>query len=98
MGLTNEDPNTYVSNFLEVCDTVKYNGVSDDAICLRLFPFSLKDKAKHWIKLEPPDSINTSDDLVHKFLSKFFPSAKEANMRIEIHNFAQFEGETFYDA
>ena len=93
MGLTNEDPNTYVSNFLEVCDTVKYNGVS-----LRLFPFSLKDKVKHWIKSEPPDSINTWDDLVHKFLSKFFPPAKAANMRIEIHNFALFEGETFYEA
>ena len=47
MGLPNEDPNTLISNFLEVCDMVKYNRVSDDATCLRLFPFSLKDKAKH---------------------------------------------------
>ena len=77
---------------------VKYNGVSDDSIRLRLFLFSLKDNAKHWLNLEPPDSINTWDSLVHKFLSKLFPPAKTAKMRIEIHNFAQFEGKTFYEA
>ena len=95
MGLSNEDPNTYISNFLEVCDMVKYDGVCDDAIRLRLFPFSLKDKTKHWLNLEPPDSITTWDSLVHKFLSKFFPLKKATKMRIEIHNFAQFEGDTF---
>ena len=46
-GLTHDDPNAHILNFLEVCDTVKYNGVSDDVIRLRLFLFSLKDKAKH---------------------------------------------------
>ena len=34
---------------------------------------------------------------MHKFLSKNFPPAKAAKMRIEIHNFAQYEGETFYE-
>ena len=46
-GLAHEDPNDHILNFLEVCDTVKYNGVSDKAIRLRLFTFSLKEKAKH---------------------------------------------------
>ena len=46
-GLAHEDPNAHILTFLEVCDTMKYNGVSDDAIRLRFFPFSLKEKVKH---------------------------------------------------
>ena len=41
-----DDLNAYILNFLKPCDTFKINGVSDDAIRLRLFPFSLHDKAK----------------------------------------------------
>ena len=58
-GLTHEDPNAHILNFLEVCDIVKYNGVGDDAIRLRLFPFSLKEKAKHYLIPKPPDSITS---------------------------------------
>ncbi|XP_052290832.1 uncharacterized protein LOC127900267 [Citrus sinensis] len=48
-GMPNDDPNAYIANFLEICDTFKQNDVSDNAIRLRLFPFSLRDKAKEWL-------------------------------------------------
>ena len=78
LGLTHEDSNAHIINFLEVCDTVKYNGVSDDAIRIRLFLFLLKEKAKHWLISEPPDSITSWDDLSNKFLTRFFPPTKAA--------------------
>jgi len=45
-GTPLEDLNLHLSIFLGVCDTLNLNGVSTDAIRLRLFPFSLSDKAR----------------------------------------------------
>ncbi|GAV68779.1 hypothetical protein CFOL_v3_12282 [Cephalotus follicularis] len=54
-----DDPNIHITNFLDICDTFKHNGVSDDVIRLRLFPFSLRDKAKGWLISLPLDTITT---------------------------------------
>ena len=64
-----EDPNMHIRDFIEICDTFKFNDVTEDAIKLRLFPFSLRDKAKCWLHSLPTRSITTWDDLAQKFLT-----------------------------
>ncbi|GKF24798.1 reverse transcriptase domain-containing protein [Tanacetum coccineum] len=51
-----------------------------------------------WLEKEPPRSIETLDDLVSKFINKFFPPSKTTNLRNEIIRFQQKFDETFYEA
>ena len=88
----------HLTNFIEVCDTVKYNGVTEEALRLRLFLLLLGDRAKHWLTSQPPDSINSWNDILHKFLTKFFPPAKIVQLVQEINTFRQLEGENLGEA
>ncbi|XP_073120441.1 uncharacterized protein [Henckelia pumila] len=97
-GMTIDDPYAHQNFFLEICDTFKIKGVSDDAICLRLFPFSLRDKAKAWLTNLPAGSITTWDDLAKVFLNKYFPPSKSMKLRADITTFAQGKQETLYEA
>jgi len=81
-----------------VCDTLKLNGVSSDAICPCLFPFSLRDKARDWLHSLPSGCITTWDKLTRAFLAKFFPPSKTASLRNQITNFIQKDDEMLYEA
>src|SRR5262249_18195786 len=97
-GLPSEDPNAHITSFLEICDTFKENGVNNDTIRLRLFPFSLRDRAKGWLNTLPSRSITTWDGLAEKFLTKYFPPSKTAKLRNDISTYTQLEIESLYEA
>ena len=97
-GSPTEDPNMHIRNFIEICDTFKFNGVSEDAVKLRLFPFPLRDKAKGWLHSLPAGSITTWEELAKKFLTKFFPMAKTAAIINALTQFAQQTGESLCEA
>ncbi|CAM8960349.1 unnamed protein product [Rhodiola kirilowii] len=97
-GRDNEDPNSHLTSFLEVCATFKINGTSEDAKLLRLFPFSLTGRARDWLRSQTPDSFTTWEELAVAFLNKYFPPSKTAHYRSQITNFVQMDGETLYEA
>ncbi|CAN6465226.1 unnamed protein product [Victoria cruziana] len=98
-GLTSEDPYHHLDEFLDVCATVKINHVEDNALRLKLFPFSLKEKARDWLKsLTPSVSVATWKDLQREFLKKYFPIGKTNHYKRKISTFAALEGESFHQA
>ncbi|GJS15662.1 reverse transcriptase domain-containing protein [Tanacetum coccineum] len=54
--------------------------------------------AETWLENEPPNSITSWDDLVSKFLNRFFPHYKTRELIKEITNFQQVLCETFTEA
>ncbi|QHN86254.1 Retrotransposon gag protein [Arachis hypogaea] len=97
-GSANEDPNQHLTKFLRICDTVKSNGVQEDAYKLLLFPFSLRDKAAKWLESFPRGSLTTWDEVEGKFLARFYPPQKVNRLRSEVQTFRQQDGETLYEA
>nr|GEV32510.1 reverse transcriptase domain-containing protein [Tanacetum cinerariifolium] len=98
LGRENDNLHTHIRNFKRMTATLKYRDVSNDAIKLMLFPYSLEDKARIWYEKEPPNSILTWDDLVNKFVNQFFPPSKTTHLKNEISRFTQRFEETFGEA
>ncbi|KAL4294340.1 hypothetical protein AHAS_Ahas18G0218300 [Arachis hypogaea] len=86
-GLPQKDPNHFISDFLQICDTVKTNGVIPEVYKLMLFPFAVKDRAKLWLDSQPKESLDTWDKVVIGFLTKFFSPQKLTKLRVEVQTF-----------
>ncbi|XP_070055457.1 uncharacterized protein [Nicotiana tomentosiformis] len=98
VGLSHEDLQRHIQNFLEITDTYNYPNVSKDYVRLTLFPFSVMGEAKEWLQKEPANSIHNWDDIARKFLIKFFPTKKTKSLRSQILGFQQRNGETLQQA
>ncbi|XP_015947337.1 uncharacterized protein LOC107472328 [Arachis duranensis] len=57
-----------------------------------------QDKATQWLESFPRDSINNWDDLVTKFLAKFYPPQRVIKLKAEVQTFTQMEAEPIYEA
>ncbi len=95
-GLDSESPYLHLKEFDEVCSTLHFNDVTEEVVKLKLFPFSLKEKAKSWLHSLRPRTIATWQEMTREFLKKFFPTHKTNTLRRNIMNFAQKDGETFF--
>ncbi|GJW12407.1 reverse transcriptase domain-containing protein [Tanacetum coccineum] len=97
-GHDKEDPHAHIRYFNKITSTMRFPDIPSTSIKLMLFPFSLEGSARIWLEKEPPRSILTWDDLVSKFINKFFLPSKTTNLRNEITRFQQRFDESFYEA
>ncbi|CAM8966403.1 unnamed protein product [Rhodiola kirilowii] len=97
-GRSNEDPHQHLKRFVQMCNTVKTNGVPRESYYLRLFPFSLSDKASRWLDSHAEGTFTTWGKLAETFLQQYFPPSKTAHFGNKIISFRSMDGETLYEA
>lgn len=97
-GLDHEDPNQHLKNFTEICSVYRLPGVSQEAMRLRLFPFSLTREATVWLRELPNESITCWGELTAAFLERFFHPSPMILLRDEINNFRQLPNEALHEA
>ena len=95
-GMESENPYSHIREFEEVCNTFKEETVTMDLMRLKLFPFTLKDKAKFWLNSMRLRSIRNWTEMQDEFLKKFFSTHITTSLKRQISTFSANENEKFY--
>ncbi|KAK8666063.1 hypothetical protein V6N13_006215 [Hibiscus sabdariffa] len=97
-GSPAENARQHLKLFLEICNSFKIHGVSNDILKLKLFPYSLTDKAKARLNNLPPGSLQSWTDLCRSFLGKFSYTNMTDHLRNQITSFRQEDDEAMNEA
>nr|GEW34672.1 reverse transcriptase domain-containing protein [Tanacetum cinerariifolium] len=97
-GLSGDDANKHLDKVLHVTQSIKVNGVTDDALHLYLFPHSLKHHATAWFDRLLRNSITTFEKMAKMFLRKYFSPSMVTKVRNENTNFRQRPDESLFKA
>jgi len=81
-GEGEDNPYTHLREFYQVCDLHRIEGIFDETLKWKLFPFSLTGKARHWYKLNIGSALGNWKELYNSFLSKYFLISKVVDLRI----------------
>ncbi|GJY57389.1 hypothetical protein Tco_0456504, partial [Tanacetum coccineum] len=75
-GSDHEDANKHIEKVLEIMDLFHIPNISVDQVMLRVFHMSFTGAASRWLRNRPTSSITTWEDLMTKFLSKYYPPTR----------------------
>jgi hypothetical protein len=96
--LEDDNPYRHVKEFTMICNRVQQEGVPDAWFKWNLFPFSLEDEAQRWYTFTSVEAKGNWDELVKKFLLKFFPISEVQDLRRLVLTFKQGEDEGIDEA
>jgi hypothetical protein len=92
-GGLDENPCKHLQDFEEICATLMISGMNHETPKWKAFPFSLTGWAKQWYKLHVSSCHGSWVILKDEFCFTFFLLSKIIELRNEVLNFAQKEGE-----
>jgi hypothetical protein len=93
-----EDPNLHLQAFVKLCHTYDEEGVTQDQMRVRFFPFSLHGKALRWFHTLPMKSKQDWEALMRNFMKEFYSPTKTQSLCNKIDTIVQFLMETIVKA
>jgi hypothetical protein len=83
-GPSTEDAAAHLNNFVDICEMQKYKDVESDIIKLKLFPFSLRGKAKDCLLSLTKNNIDSWAKCKDAFIGRYYPPTKIISLRSNI--------------
>jgi hypothetical protein len=74
------------------------DGVIQDQMRARLFPFSLLGKALQWFHIQPVETVQNWNALMRAFMKEYYSPGKTQSLCNKIATFAQYPMETISEA
>jgi hypothetical protein len=93
-----EDPNLHLQAFIQLCQTFNMDGVTQDQMRARLFPFSLLGKALQWFHSQPMETVQNWNALMRAFMKEYYLPGKTQSLRNKLTTFTQYLTETISEA
>jgi hypothetical protein len=93
-----EDPNLHLQAFVQLCQIFYEDGVTQDEMRAKLFPFSLHGKALRWFHTLPAESKQDWEALMRNFMMEFYSPTKNQSLRNKIDIFVQLPMKTIAEA
>ena len=92
-----EDPYRHVDELSKVCEINQIHNVSADVMKMKLFPATLRDRAKDWF-LKLGKEFTSWTEMEEEFLRKYYSVGKTTFVRKAMREFTQGPSETFHEA
>jgi hypothetical protein len=86
-GMVDENPYLHIQEFEQTCGCLCIEGMSNETLRWKLFPFSLKGRAKKWYNRTVEKKQGDWGTLRSSFFLDFFPISKVVSLRIKVLSF-----------
>jgi hypothetical protein len=83
-----EDPNLHLQAFVQLCQKFNMDGVTQDQMRARHFPFSLLGKALQWFHSQPVETTQNWNALMRAFMKEYYSPGKTQGLCNKSDNFA----------
>jgi hypothetical protein len=93
-----DDPNLHLQAFVQLCQTFNMDGVTQDQMRARHFPFSLLRKALQWFYSQPVETVQNWDTLMRAFMKEYYSPGKTQRLRNKIATFSQYPMKAILEA